>query len=118
MFLVGDLIRKILLFCTFLLLVLVLFSAGALSAPEFYCEKTIENNIILIQCLASSQINSIINSVLHDYNSVSDARLLSKELSLMNPDFVSEFSKRISQPGMKKQVHDYMKEVKQKSQAF
>lgn len=101
-------IRKLLLFC----IVLILLSAGALSAPEFYCEKTIENKVILMHCLASTQINGIINSVLHDYNSVSDARLLSKELSLMNPDFVSEFNKRISEPGMKRQVYDYLKAVK------
>jgi len=106
------LIRKLILFC----IVLILLSASALSIPEFYCEKTIENKVILMHCLASTQINGIINSVLHDYNSVSDARLLSKELSLMDPEFVSEFQKRIFEPGMIRQVHDYLKEVKQTSQ--
>ena len=103
-------IRKLLL----ALIIVILLSASALSIPEFYCEKTIENKVILMHCLASTQINGIINSVLHDYNSVSDARLLSKELSLMNPDFVSAFQKRINEPGMKKQVYDYLSFVKQK----
>lgn len=103
-------IRKLILFC----IVLMLLSASALGDPEFYCEKKIENNMILLQCLASSQINGIINSVLSDYNSVSDARLLGKELSMMDPAFVSEFSKKISEPGMKRQVHDYLRIIKQK----
>jgi hypothetical protein len=107
---VGDLIRKLLL----ALIICILLSASALSIPEFYCEKTIKDNAILISCLASTQINGIISNVLQEYNSVSDARLLSKELSLMDPGFVSEFSKRISEPGMKKQVYDYLGAVKQK----
>ncbi|MEM4263378.1 MAG: hypothetical protein QW666_00600 [Candidatus Woesearchaeota archaeon] len=111
---VGDLIRKIALIC----ILFILLSASTLGSPEFYCEKTIENNIILMHCLVSKQINNIISTVLNDYNSVSDARLLSKELSMMDPDFVSEFSRRINEPGMRKQVFDYLKEVKQAVKEF
>ena len=95
------------------IIIVILLSTAVLSMSEFQCQKNIRGNNIVILCLATEEINGIVNSVLKDYSSISDAELLTKELSSMDQNFIKEFQSNINQPGMKRQVHDYLKDTKQ-----
>lgn len=95
----------IIIICTIVLLSLSVFSAD--------CEKTVIDSAIQFSCNSSEYVNVIVNIVLKDYNSRSDAVLLNQELIMMDQDFIKKFSERITEPGMKTQVHDYLRAVKQ-----
>lgn len=87
-------------------ILVVLLSAAALSAAEYSCEQHEAGNNIVLTCIASKEVNAVVNKAV---DSVSDAELLSKELSMMDQDFVRKIQ---DSKDIQSQVHAYLNDVR------
>ncbi|MBD3304353.1 hypothetical protein GF343_04350 [Candidatus Woesearchaeota archaeon] len=86
-------------------ILVILLSTVVLSVSEYECrEHDTDNNVVMV-CRASEEINTAVNKAV---DSVSDAELLSKELSQMDQGFVKKFHSR----DIQSQVHAYLNDVR------
>lgn len=87
-------------------ILVILLSAAVLSSSEYSCEQHETGNNVVLTCLASKEVNAVVNKAV---DSVSDAELLNKELSMMDKDFVSKLQ---NSKDIQSQVHAYLNDVR------
>jgi hypothetical protein len=87
-------------------ILVILLSAAVLSSSEYSCEQHETGNNIVLTCLASKEVNAVVNKAV---DSTSDAELLSRELSMMDEEFVKKLK---DSKDIQSQVHAYLDDVR------
>lgn len=88
------------------MILVILLSAAVLSSSEYSCEQHETGNNVVLTCLASKEVNAAVNNAV---DSVSDAELLNKELSMMDKKFVDKLQ---DSKDIQSQVHAYLNDVR------